>query len=213
MAKLFFRYGTVCSAKTLNLLAVAHNYRNQKKEVILMKPALDDRFGEESVTSRAGLTAKADELLTSNTRFYFDVKFGEKMDLSTMGCDVVDFTKYSNISCILVDEAQFLSARIIEELLLVTIHLDIPVICCGLKTDFRGRLFEGSKRLLELADSIEEEKTTCAFCNKKATFNLKFKDGIATVDGPIIDLGAEEKYLPACKNCYYLKKTVNCFKN
>lgn len=205
MAKLFFRYGTVCSAKTLNLLAVAHNYKDQKKNIILMKPSLDNRFGEHSITSRAGLTAKADELLTANTRFYFDVKFGAPIDRSSLGDDVVDFSKYDDISCILVDEAQFLSPRIIEDLLLITIHLDIPVICCGLKTDFRGRLFDGSKRLLELADSIEEEKTTCAFCNKKATFNLKIKNGTPTTEGPVIDLGAEEKYLPSCKNCYYFK--------
>jgi thymidine kinase len=182
MAKLYFRYGTVGSAKTLNLLAVAHNYRQQGKEVSLLKPRLDIRFGKGSIKSRAGLEMTADLLLESDTK--------------------LDFDSFTGISCILVDEAQFLSTKVIEQLRQITLDMDIPVICYGLRTDFRTKLFEGSARLMEVADSIEEIKATCYFCNKKSIFNLRHVNGVATVDGPSILLGAEEMYFPTCYRCY-----------
>jgi thymidine kinase len=101
-----------------------------------------------------------------------------------------------------VDEAQFLSTSVIDQLRSISWKLDVPIICYGLRSDFRATLFEGSSRLLEVADSIEEVKTTCAFCNRKAVMNLKHVNGVATVDGPSIDLGTEEKYFPACFRCY-----------
>lgn len=182
MAKLYFRHGTVGSAKTLNLLAVAHNYRQQGKEILLIKPALDDRFGKKFIKSRAGLEKSADILANEET------------DLSHYD--------YEGIDCILVDEAQFITPRLIDQLREITQEKNIPVICYGLRTDFKRNLFEGSKRLFELADTIEEIKTTCAFCNKKAIFNLKHSNGKAVTTGPSVDLGAEEKYFPACSNCY-----------
>ena len=185
MAKLYFRYGTVGSAKTLNLLAVAHNYRYQDKRVIIMKPELDVRFGVNEVRSRAGLEKPADLLVGPNT--------------------VLGDHDFKGVDCILVDEAQFLTESLIDQLRAVTRQLHIPVICYGLRTDFRTRLFEGARRLMEVADSIEEVKTTCYYCNRKAVFNLKLCNGVPTVDGPTIDLGAEEKYLPVCPNCYTAK--------
>lgn len=182
MAKLYFRYGTVGSAKTLNLLAVAHNYQQQNKRIALFKPSLDVRFGQDLIRSRSGLEKQADLLLKSESVIPAHV---------AEGCQ-----------CILVDEAQFLSAFVIEQLRRIATDLNVPVICYGLRTDFRGKLFEGSKRLLELSDSVEEVKTTCAFCNRKAMFNLKLQGGLPTLGGPNIDLGAEEKYLPACSTCY-----------
>lgn len=182
MAKLYFRYGTVGSAKTLNLLAVTHNYQQQKKKVLLLKPHLDVRFGLDEVTSRAGLTKKADMLLDDDT--------------------VLHPAAFMDISCVLVDEAQFLSKSLIDQLRYIATVMGIPVICYGLRTDFRGELFEGARRLFEVADSFEEVKTTCAFCNKKAIFNLKLVDGLPTLTGPTIELGTEEKYLPACSSCY-----------
>lgn len=182
MAKLYFRYGAVGSAKTLNLLAVAHNYRQQGKKVLLARPKLDVRFGSENIRSRAGLEVKADVLVESSTDFFL-------LDLSM-------------INCILVDEAQFLSARIIEQFREITLEKDIPVICYGLRTDFRTKFFEGSSRLMELADSIEEVKTTCHYCQRKAIMNLKHVNGHATLDGPSIELGCEEKYFPVCYGCY-----------
>jgi thymidine kinase len=110
--------------------------------------------------------------------------------------------KLKGISCILVDEAQFVSASIIDQLRDISLKMEIPVICYGLRTDFKSYLFEGSRRLMELADSIEEVKSTCYFCNKKSIFNLKHVNGIATKDGPSIRLGTEELYFPVCYRCY-----------
>jgi thymidine kinase len=186
MAKLYYRYGTVSSAKTLNLLAVAHNYRNQGKNILLIKPELDIRFGKNKIKSRAGLEKQADILVRPDTE--------------------LDFSSFDNISCILVDEVQFLSEYLINQLREITVVLHIPVICYGLRCDFKSKLFEGSKRLMELADSIEEIKCSCHFCNKKSTQNLKHVNGIATVDGPSVQLGCEELYYPVCYNCY--KKQV-----
>jgi thymidine kinase len=188
MAKLYFRYGTVGSAKTLNLLAVAHNYRQQGKEVVLLKPELDTRFGAQKIASRAGLVDDADLLVSERT--------------------VLNPERFRTASCVLVDEAQFLAPTVIEQLRQITLDPGIPVICYGLRTDFRSRLFEGSKRLLELADSIEEIKNTCAFCNRKAVVNLKHIDGAPSDDGPTVDLGSEEKYLPACFACYQSQLAV-----
>lgn len=182
MAKLYFRHGTVGSAKTLNLLAVAHNYRQQGKEVLLLKPEMDSRFGKSQIKSRAGLEMMADILVNSST-------------------DLMNYD-YEGVSCILVDEAQFLPARIIDQLREITLTKEIPVICYGLRTDFRTKLFEGSLRLMELADSIEEVKATCHFCNRKSIANLKHVNGVATLDGPSIQLGCEEKYYPACYRCF-----------
>lgn len=182
MAKLYFRFGTVGSAKTLNLLAVAHNYRQQGKKVVLIKPQLDTRFGAKSIKSRAGLEQDADLLVNETSILALDI--------------------FTDASCVLVDEAQFLSVKVIDQLRDIAFQMRVPVICYGLRTDFRGQLFAGAKRLLELADAVEEVKTTCAFCNKKAIFNLKHLSGKATLDGPQVDLGAEEKYFPACYSCY-----------
>ena len=178
MAKLYFRYGTMSSAKTLNLLAVAHNYRKQGKRVILMKPRLDTRFGETKISSRSGLEAEADLMVDEDT--------------------TLDPRDYAGLDCVLVDEAQFLSPQIIEDLRRITVDPGVPVICYGLRTDFRTRLFPGAQRLMELADRIEEVKVTCQYCQKKAICNLRFVNGTPTVDGPQIQLGADEQYAPVC---------------
>merc|ERR1712187_772129 len=143
-----------------------------------MKPQLDTRFGSDSVRSRAGLDRLADMLLTAESVF-----FAEQLE---------------GVSCILVDEAQFLAPVVVDRLRKVAVDLGVPVMCYGLRTDFRSRLFPGSKRLLELADTIEEVKTTCTYCNKKAIMNLKSVDGAATMEGPTVCLGAEEMYAPTC---------------
>jgi thymidine kinase len=182
MAKLYFRYGTVGSAKTLNLLAVAHSYSQQEKRVIVMKPALDNRFGYGVVRSRAGLERDADILLEPAT--------------------VLNQADFAGVACVLVDEAQFLSRNVVDQLRALAIDIDVPVICYGLRSDFRTALFEGAQRLFELADEITEIKTTCFFCNRRALFNLKLLNGKPTTDGPSIELGADEKYLPACAACY-----------
>ncbi|MBQ7502400.1 thymidine kinase [bacterium] len=190
MAKLYFRYGAMGSAKTLNLLAVRHNYVLQGKKVFLIKPALDERFGKEMIRSRAGLEHKADLLVEADT--------------------VLNPEIFSGLHCVLVDECQFLSPFLVEQLRELTRTVNVPVITYGLRTDFRGRLFEGSKRLMELADSIEEVKTTCQFCNRKAVYNLRHTaDGEAILDGPTVMLG-DAQYSPVCYPCYYEKMTAAC---
>ena len=181
------------SAKTLNLLAVAHNYRSQNKEVLLIKPALDDRFGRELIKSRAGLAQEADFLVTPGMRI-------EEVTLEA-------------ISCLLVDEAQFLAPDFVDHLHEIARDLHIPVICYGLRTDFQRKLFPGSARLMELADSIEEIKSTCQYCNRKAIFNLRTRGGLAVLEGPQIELGSEDKYLPVCSPCYesQIKKAQHAF--
>jgi len=180
MAKLYFRHGTVGSAKTLNLLAVAHNYRQQDKQVLLLKPEFDTRFGRGVIQTRAGISMLA------------DVVVGDTLE-------VPDLT---HIVCILVDECQFLHHTHIDRLREITHTNNIPVICYGLRTDFRTNLFPAARRLFELADSIEEVKTTCNYCLRKAIFNLKLLDGVPTLSGPSAELGCEEKYLPVCAGCY-----------
>lgn len=171
------------SAKTLNLLAVRHNYELQGKRVLLLKPRTDDRFGAQTVRSRAGLSYEADLLLDEDTEFPSELFVG--------------------LHCVLVDEGQFLSARLVELLREVTRRYDVPVIAYGLRTDFRTQMFPGARRLLELADAIEEVKTTCMFCNRKAVFNLRHdRNGRALTDGPQVVLGAETQYSPVCHPCY-----------
>lgn len=182
MAKLYFRHGTMSSAKTLNLLAVAHNYRSQGKRVLLLKPRIDNRFEEGAIVSRSGLKERADLVLDADT--------------------TLDPSLFEGLDCVLVDEAQFLSARVVEQLRALTLSHNVPVICYGLRTDFRTHLFEGSKRLLELADSIEEVKVTCQFCNRKAILNMRLMNGKATLEGAQVEIGADERYAPACFHCY-----------
>lgn len=197
MAKLYFRYGTVGSAKTLNLLAVAHNYRQQNKKVLLLKPELDVRFGKDIIKTRAGLEAPVDVLVPTEG-----------------SCTFPDL---NGVVCVLVDEAQFLSVAAVDQLHNLAHactyppyhRTGIPVICYGLRTDFRRQLFPASQRLLELADSIEEIKTICTFCLRKAIFNLKLCDGEPTLAGPSVELGCEEKYLPVCAACYAVKHGLN----
>lgn len=134
--------------------------------------------------SRAGLEQKADFLISSDTDI-LALPIGQ-----------------TKVHCILIDEAQFLDPAHIDQLRLATIKWNVPVICYGLRTDFRTNLFPGSRRLMEIADSIEEVKTTCHFCNKKAVLNLKHVNGLADTEGPAVQLGAEEKYFPCCFPCY-----------
>jgi len=189
MSKLYFRYGTVGSAKTLNLLAVAHNYRQQNKQVLLVKPEIDTRFGRDTIKTRAGLELPADVLAPETGQ--------------------IPFPALDGIVCILVDEAQFLDPVAIDQLRHITYSAvsptatqGLPVICYGLRADFQQNIFPAARRLMELADSIEEIKNVCTFCLHKAVFNLKMRNGRPIFSGPPIELGCEELYLPVCGKCY-----------
>ena len=191
--KLYFRYGTMNSSKTANLLMVAHNYKQQGKNVLLLKPIIDNRFGNSTIKSRCGLEYEADYLIEKDDHY-----------LKNIDRSILD-----NISAILVDEAQFLTKEQIDELRIIT--QKVPVICYGLRTDYKTNLFEGSKRLMEIADSIEEIKTICtfSFCAKKAIVNLKYSNNKIIKEGTNeIDLGSEEKYLGSCWYCWYNKNEI-----
>jgi len=183
MAKLYFRYGAMGSAKSLNLLAVAYNYERQKKRVFLIKPAVDDRDGANVISSRAGLSKQA------------DFQYG-KDETNMLGV-------VAGYACILVDEAQFLLPGQVDQLRLISVNDDTPVICYGLRTDFRGDLFPGSKRLMEVADTIEEIKTTCEWCERKATQNMRMVDGQGTLQGPAVLIGGHESYISVCWEHWY----------
>ena len=186
--KLYFRYGSMNSSKTANLLMVAYNYKQQGKKVLLIKPEIDSRFDSKIIKSRSGLECDADYIL-------------ERDDSSLKHID--DFV-IEEISAVLVDEAQFLSKGQVDALRKLTLY--VPVICYGLRTDYKTNLFEGSKRLLEIADTIEEIKTICNFCAKKAIINMKYNGRKIIKDGTDeIELGSEDKYLGVCWNCWFYK--------
>ena len=192
MAKLYFRYGVVGAAKTLNLIAVHNTYKQQGKVSLIFKPAIDVRGGVEKVVSRSGAAEKVDALLPGGGIFE----------------DVVRMIVEKQPHCILVDEAQFLSLELVDDLKDLSYTYDIPVICYGLKTDFQTNLFPGSKRLLEVADSIEEVKTTCKHCNSKALYSLRRdKEGKAVFQGPQVLLGWDDTYEPVCHRHYSIWET------
>ncbi|HAT53658.1 MAG TPA: thymidine kinase [Lactobacillus sp.] len=185
MAQLFFRFGAMNSGKTIEILKVAHNYEEQGKSVIIMTSALDTRDGEGYVSSRIGLKRPA-HTVKAETNVFDAVK---KID--------------PEASCVLVDEAQFLQKHHILELTKVVDELHIPVMTFGLKNDFRNELFEGSKYLLLYADKIEEMKTICWFCAKKAIMNLRFHDNKPVYEGEQVQIGGNESYYPVCREHYF----------
>lgn len=186
MAKLFFKYGTMKSGKTTHLLMTAHNYTSQGKEVMIFTSCQDDRWGKAKVRSRIGIQKEA-RIVTPNL-FH----------------EISAYASANDISCILVDEAQFLTKEDILGFATVVDVMNIPVICYGLKNDFQNNLFEGSKALLEYADEIELIKTVCEFenCNKRATMNMRLLDGKPVIDGEQIQIGDEE-YVPLCRKHYF----------
>lgn len=188
MAKLYFRYGAMNSGKTTILMQVAHNYKERGMNVLLLKPSVDTK-GEDKIVSRLGIEKKVDFLVK---------KDDEILDVIKNNLD--------NISCILVDESQFMSRFQIDELLLITKFLDIPVICYGLRTDFQRNAFEGSLRLLEVADELEEMVTICR-CSKKAKFNGRKVNGEFVKEGNqvAIDLEGNVTYESLCGKCYLEK--------
>lgn len=183
MAQLFFRYGAMNSGKTIEILKVAHNYEEQHKHVVILTSGLDNRDEVGYVSSRIGLRRPAIPI--------FDETDVYKIVASKR-----------NIDCVLVDEAQFLKKHHVIELTRIVDELGIPVMTFGLKNDFRNQLFEGSEYLLLYADKIEEMKTICWFCAKKATMNLRIHDGKPVYDGEQIMIGGNEAYFPVCRKHY-----------
>lgn len=183
MAKLYFRYGAMGSGKTIDMLKVAYNYEERGQRILVLSPAKDDRYGVGKITTRIGL----------------------QRDCVSISEDINLFSYIKNMfnkpNAILVDEAQFFTESQIYQLSDVVDYFEIPVICYGLRTDFRLNFFPGSKILMGIADSVEEIKTICE-CGKKAIINMRFVDGIAVVEGEQICIGGNDTYKSVCRKCY-----------
>ena len=178
MAQLYFKYGAMGSSKTANALMARFNYEERGQQCLLVKPRIDQRDGERLVVSRIGLKHEC-------------IYFEELRQLSAM--------ELQQNACIIVDEAQFLSREDVRWLARLVDELDIPVMCYGLRSDFKGDLFPGSYELLVMADKIEEVKTIC-WCGKKATFNARFDEGGRVLkEGEQVVLGANDTYIGLCR--------------
>lgn len=188
MAKLYFEYGTMSSGKTIRLLQTAYNYEETGRKIYLIKPAIDTKAWDK-IASRIGLERNVD--------FMVQKEQGIFSKINNLAKDSID--------CILVDEAQFLEKNQIDELLQIVLKLKIPVICFGLKTDFRTEMFSGSKRLFEIAHSIKEIKTICVYCERKAIFNARMVNWqfVKTWDKIAIDMEKNVSYKPLCAKCYF----------
>lgn len=191
--KLYFRYGVMGSSKTAQALMTKFNYEQQGYKVLLLKPKIDNRYdsnlNKAIVKSRIGLQAEA-------------ISFSKDENLLELFSKV----NKNQYNVIIVDECQFCTTKQIEELKSLTNQ--VPVFCYGLKTDFLTHLFEGSKRLLEIADSITEIKSVCE-CGKKAIINARFKNGEICTTGEQVDIGGDEKYRPICYDCYKKYTNIN----
>lgn len=182
MAKLYFRYGTMGCGKSIDLLKVAYNYEERGKKVMIITAGIDDRYEVGKITTRIGLNKDAHVFL-SDTNLY-------------SLCKSLDYTP----DCILIDEAQFLNKKQVYQLSNLVDYENIPIICYGLRADFRNELFEGSRELLSICDKIEELKTICE-CSKKATVNMRVIDGKVVTTGDQILIG-DLQYIPVCRKCY-----------
>ncbi|MDD5856930.1 MAG: thymidine kinase [bacterium] len=189
MAKLYFRYGAMNSGKTTALLQVAFNYKERGMRVLILKPSIDTK-GSDCIVSRLGVRCKVDQLVTPEMNIIELVR--------------ADCAAHGAPACVLCDESQFFTAEQAEQLFLVTVDLNIPVICYGLRADFMTRGFPGSTRLLELAHTIEEMKTICA-CGRKATCNGRKINGEYVFEGDqvAIDMQRDVEYQSLCPQCWY----------
>lgn len=172
MAQLFFKYGAMNSGKTIEILKVAYNYEEQNKPVAIMTSGLDDRDEIGIVSSRIGLRREGIAIF-EETNVFETIKALENAP-----------------ACVLIDESQFLTKEHVLQLAHIVDELDIPVMAFGLKNDFKNELFEGSEYLLLYADKIEEMKTICWYCHKKATMNMRMIDGKPVYSGEQIQIGA-----------------------
>lgn len=182
MSKLYFRFGAMNCGKTTALLQVAHNYEEKGMNVLVIKSEVDKK-GDKNIVSRLGIDREVDLLISPNEK-------------------ILDNINLENINCILVDEVQFMPKEQVKELWMIAKLRNIPVICYGLKTNFKGELFEGTKAVIELADELEELATICK-CGKKAKFNARLINDKYVYDGEEVAIdGIDAKYEPLCGKCY-----------
>ena len=184
MAKLYFKYGAMGSSKTAQALITKYNYEENDLQVWLIKSSADTRDGAAILRSRIGLEAQV-EVIPPEVDIYARFLGG----------------KARRSDVIIVDECQFLTEKQIDQLRNIVNEHNIPVLCFGLRTDFQTRLFPGSRRLMELADCIEEIKTMCD-CGAKATVNARINDGYIVTEGAQVVLGGNDSYIAMCHKCY-----------
>ena len=183
MAKLYFRYSAMNAGKSTALIQVAHNYEENGRRVVLYTAAIDHRFGTGIITSRIGPQREAKT-------------FDERVDF------YAEMSAMDGISCVLVDEAQFLTPDQVRQLHRAAHLLNVPVICYGIRSDFAGEPFPGSAYLLTLADSVEELKNICS-CGRKATMNPRFVNGRRVRSGAQVAIEGDVEYRPMCARCFY----------
>lgn len=195
MSKLYFRYGAMNSGKSTHLMQVAYNYEERGMKVIIIKPKIDKKGGD-TLVSRLGVSRQVDLLISENDDILNIINEYLKENIK--------------VDCILVDEVQFLKFEQIDQLFEIAVKINIPIICYGLRTDFKRNGFEGSTRLLLLAHSIEEMKTICA-CGKKAIFNGRKINNKFVFEGQQIAIDEQNniKYESLCGDCYYKYKENN----
>ena len=185
MAKLYFKYGAMGSSKTAQALITKYNYEENDLKVWLIKPSADTRDGKQILRSRIGLEAEVEVIPPD-------------MDILAR----FDETRRGSCNVIIVDECQFLTEQQIDELRAIVNDRNVPVMCFGLRTDFQTRLFPGSRRLMELADEIQEIKTMCD-CGAKATVNARIDaSGHIITQGAQVVLGGNDSYIAMCHKCY-----------
>ena len=192
MNKLFFYYGTMASAKTLRLLTTAYNFEENGLDIMCLKPSADTRDGEGIIKSRVGLERKC-VMVDPDVNLYKAIKDYNNILNS----------QFHNLKWVLIDECQFLTEKQIDQLSDVVDFLGINVMCFGLRTDFQSRLFPASKRLFELADDIEEIKSTCSCGERKTSINARFdSNGEIVTEGDQIMVGGNDMYKSICRRCW-----------
>lgn len=190
--KLYFRYGTMGSAKTAILLATAYNFEERKLCFVCLKPVIDTREGESVIRSRIGIERQCEWIYTDTNLFE------RAKELHDKSGGVVDWY--------LVDEAQFLTEAQVDQLARIVDEFGSNVICYGLRTDFQSHLFEGSRRLFELADSIDEIKSTCN-CGRKTIINARIdQHGDFVEEGAQVEIGGDDRYVAVCRRCWRNKR-------
>jgi thymidine kinase len=193
VAKLYFRYGAMNSGKSTALLQAAFNYEERGQHVLLAKPAIDSK-GDNAIVSRLGMTRDVDFTIAPDEDIYAAFTRERERVIRETGRDV---------SCLLVDESQFLGEGQVDDLLRIAIQEDVPVLAYGIRTDFQTVAFPGSRRLLEISHSLEELKTICR-CGRKAVFNARTVNGQFVFDGDQVAIDGEQEvsYEALCGACY-----------
>ena len=184
VAKLYFKYGAMGSSKTAQALITKYNYEENDMQVWLIKPSADTRDGVNILRSRIGLEAEV-EVIPPERDVY----------------RIFEKTRNGHCDIIIVDECQFMTVAQIDQLRAIVNDFNVPVICFGLRTDFQTKLFPGSLRLMEVADTIQEIKTMCD-CGAKATVNARIIDGYIVTEGEQVVLGGNDAYIAMCHKCY-----------